>query len=87
TDLFNAQLDAIYRSVGVRLANAANAFGIDDATSKRPFDGRLFSMNVANVCRLTWMCPSSTSPVARDIHPNLAGYSVLARAFEAALHT
>lgn len=85
TDLFNAQLDATYRNAGVQIANAADAFGIDDATSTSTFDGRLFPTNVANVCRLTWMCPSSSSLFAQNIHPNLVGYLALARAFEASL--
>jgi hypothetical protein len=37
--------------------------------------------DVASTCQLTWMCPSAAGQAA-DIHPNTAGYRLIAATFE-----
>ena len=75
---FNHLLEGIYRRAGVRLADVASAFRITDTTlvGSTP-------RNVILECRWTWICIGA--PLGADIHPNSAGYRVIARAFARAL--
>lgn len=81
SDIFNAQLDATFRTAGIKIANVAGAFDSHATTPKVLFDGALLPRNVATICSLTWMCPSPKRN-GQNIHPNAAGYAVIARAFE-----
>lgn len=79
----NARLTAAYRAAGVRVADVAAAFdsgNFTDTVTTRAW-GPL-PVNVANVCTLTWFCDDRHT---FDVHPNTAGYRVIADAFLAAL--
>lgn len=84
TDIFNAQLEATFRNAGLKVADVAGAFDTHVTTPKVSFEGALLPRNVATVCSLTWMCPNPKS-TSQNIHPNAAGYAVIARAFERVL--
>lgn len=66
---FNSLLGGIYASAGDPVADVQSAFGT--------LDGLAASADL--ICLLTWMCSSPNLP---NIHPNEAGYSVIATAFE-----
>jgi lysophospholipase L1-like esterase len=65
---FNDVLDSAY---GKGLADVETAF---QTTNPTPVGG--IPLNVLRICQWTWMCTS-----AADIHPNTAGYGVIAQAF------
>lgn len=74
----------VYQSFGIRVANVFAAFRTADFGHEQavPGFGRL-PRNVAAVCRWTWEC--TPPPRGPNLHPNPAGYRVIARAFLAAL--
>jgi lysophospholipase L1-like esterase len=80
---FDAELAAVYRSSGDRVADVTGAFATTDFASRVliPRIG-LVPVNVADVCRWTWTC--ARPPRGPNKHPNEAGYRVVARAFLAA---
>jgi lysophospholipase L1-like esterase len=71
----NRTLLAIYRRFGVPMADVSTAF---DMTSTRAVDvhGTTEPENAARVCALTWMC--APHPYGPNLHPNDAGYQVIA---------
>jgi lysophospholipase L1-like esterase len=71
TNALNAIESAEYAVFGVRIADVSAAFRTNDFS--RPA-GQL-PVNVANICRLTFMCAIG------NIHPNLAGYQLIADTF------
>jgi lysophospholipase L1-like esterase len=74
----NDRLEAVYATAGDPVADVEGAFATTDFTlvSGTP-------RNVVNVCMWTWMC--APPPLGPDIHPNTAGYAVMAQAFLAAV--
>lgn len=81
---FNQVLQNAYQQAGYRVADVAGAFQITafSPTVALPGFGDV-PTNVATVCQLTWMC--APAPVGPNIHPNAAGYAVIANAVEAQL--
>ncbi len=77
TDQLNAVESAAYRRAGFRVAQVAAAFQTDNF--QVPKNSSL-PVNVVRVCALTWMCGAKP-----NVHPNTAGYSVIARSFAEAL--
>ncbi|MGW4483448.1 GDSL-type esterase/lipase family protein [Amycolatopsis sp. NPDC004368] len=73
----NGVLAGIYGQAHVSLADVETAFHTTD------FSGTDVPLNVATICSLTFMC--APAPVGPNIHPNDAGYGVLADAVEAQL--
>jgi lysophospholipase L1-like esterase len=73
----NRTLQSIYRRFGVPMADVSTAF---DMTSTRMVDahGTTEPENAARVCALTWMC--APQPYGPNLHPNDAGYQVIAEA-------
>ncbi len=71
---FNAVLQSVY-AAGDPVADVETAFSTTDWTL---IDG--VPLNVLRICEWTRMCTSSP-----DIHPNTAGYGVIAQAFEQVL--
>ena len=71
----NAVLDQTYRAAGVPYADVTRAF---HAAQFWPRIGGL-PLNVALVCRWTWMC--TPPPLGPDPHPNAEGYGAIARTF------
>jgi lysophospholipase L1-like esterase len=68
----NPALEHVYTAYSVPVADVAGAFSTADFTlapSGVP-------LNVERICNWTWMCAIG------DLHPNAAGYSVIAQAFE-----
>lgn len=78
-DRFNTLLSAVYARAGVLVANVPAAFGIGAPTTAALGAHRMVPLDVAKVCSLTWMCRE------RNLHPNAAGYQVIADAIAAAL--
>jgi lysophospholipase L1-like esterase len=74
----NEFMTGLYRQAGVGVADVERAFRLTDTTRTRGTP-----RNVALECRWTWVC--ADPPVGPDIHPNSAGYRVIARAFLRAL--
>jgi lysophospholipase L1-like esterase len=71
---FNDALEGVYEAAGDPVADVEQAFGTTDFT----LDGGT-PANVLLICRWTWMC--APPPLGPDIHPNAAGYGVIAQAF------
>ncbi len=78
-----AQLNGVIAGVagafGAPVADVSAAYSTTDWTLV-PFGGMTVPLNVARICQWTWMC----TPY-QDIHPNDAGYAVMARAVVAVL--
>jgi len=70
----NPTLKQIYTDYSVPVADVETAFSTTDWT---PVNG--IPLNVERICEWTWMCSIF------DLHPNTAGYDVIAQAFEQVL--
>jgi lysophospholipase L1-like esterase len=82
-DQLNAELETVYRSDGIAMANVPGAFKTA-AINEVPLDDvGTVPQNVASACTLTWMC--AKPPWGPDDHPNNAGYRAIAVAIEGAL--
>jgi lysophospholipase L1-like esterase len=79
----NGDLSTIYRSFGISMADVSKQFsGAAKGHVLVPGLG-LVPPNVARVCELTWMCHLNSAPA--NIHPDDAGYAVIAAAIAAVL--
>jgi lysophospholipase L1-like esterase len=79
--LFNAMLQGLYEGVSAPVADVAAAFEAENFTPV-PGAGGL-PVNVILACQWTWMC--APPPIGPNIHGNLQGYAVIAKAFLAVL--
>jgi lysophospholipase L1-like esterase len=81
----NESLAQLYRNGKFRVANVDTAFHTYDLSSTNSLAGHPgpVPVDVAQVCRLTWMC--APPPRGPNIHANDAGYALIARTFAAAL--
>jgi lysophospholipase L1-like esterase len=77
---FNDLLESLYAAAGDPVADVESAFSTTDVGDA---DGDGVPDDVEQVCAWTWRCASP--PHGPDIHPNNAGYGVIAHAFEHAL--
>ena len=76
----NDALEGAYRTADDPVANVEGAFAVTDFSDSVTLTGfGAVPLNVYNACTLTWFCTLG------DIHPNDAGYDLIAQAFEAAL--
>jgi lysophospholipase L1-like esterase len=75
---FNVLLGSIYQVFGVPVADIAQAFRIYNFL---PVPGENVPVNVFLTLAWTWM--GAPAPIGPDIHPNAAGYAVIASAFAA----
>jgi lysophospholipase L1-like esterase len=75
---FNDLLEGIYAAAGDPVADVESAFSATDTTV---VDG--LPLDVLRVCQWTWLCVPP--PHGPDLHPNAAGYAVIAQAFLRAL--
>jgi lysophospholipase L1-like esterase len=73
---FNLLLEAVYGAFGVPVADVARAFRIYNFT---PVPGENLPVNVFLTLAWTWM--AAPAPFGPDVHPNAAGYAVIAGAF------
>src|SRR5262249_49886301 len=71
----NDVLESVYSSGGNPVADVETAFSTTDFT----LQPNALPLNVERVCAWTWMCSIA------NIHPNTAGYVVIANAFEQVL--
>jgi len=78
-DRFNTLLASIYTRAGVSAANVPAAFSVGAPSTVALGAHGIVPLDVAKVCNLTWMCRE------RNLHPNAAGYQVIAEAIAAAL--
>jgi len=76
TVFFNNVLAQIYAAARVPVADVQAAF---QTTNFTPVPPSGLPLNVTLICALTWMC--APSPVGPNIHPNVAGYWVIAGTF------
>lgn len=77
---FNALLKAKYAAGGAPVADVERTFltsDFQDMITLNPFG--LVPLNVAVICKLTWMC--AAPPVGPNIHANVAGYAAIAVTF------
>jgi lysophospholipase L1-like esterase len=71
---FNDFLEGFYTDAGMPVADVESAFSSTDLTLVGGVP-----RNVVLVCQWTWLC--APPPFGGDLHPNAAGYAVIARAF------
>lgn len=76
----NDTLTAVYHDAGVPVADVAGAFGDGERVSATGPEGTVAARAAARTCALTWMC--QPAPFGPDVHPNAAGYAVIAAAIE-----
>jgi lysophospholipase L1-like esterase len=75
-DELDATLRSIYLHFGIQMANVSTAF---DTSGGTPVRGESSGPSAGTrVCELTWMC--AHRPYGPNLHPNDAGYRVIARA-------
>jgi lysophospholipase L1-like esterase len=85
TTALNAVLARAYKAAGIPVANVAAAFKTGTVVPLVTYGGKRLPLDVADVCRWTWMCPLPSTHGTANIHPNTTGYAVIAAAFEAVL--
>jgi lysophospholipase L1-like esterase len=79
---FNGVLESIYSSFEVPVADVARAYRITNFTTVPDLD---LPLNV--LLTLTWTWTGAPPPLGPDIHPNAAGYAVIAGAFAKTIAT
>jgi hypothetical protein len=79
----NATLHSIYTSAGVAMASVGTAFESRNVSRVSMAGEGMVPQNVASTCELTWMC--EPPPFGPNIHPNAAGYAMIATAIEGVL--
>ncbi|MEO9180651.1 MAG: SGNH/GDSL hydrolase family protein [Acidimicrobiales bacterium] len=79
----NSELGTIYRSFGMPMADVAKQFGGTTRGHVVVPGLGVVPPSVARVCALTWMC--HVDSVRANIHPDDAGYAVIAAAIAAVL--
>lgn len=72
---FNALIDRVYATAGMKVADVFAAFQTSDFGSH----GASLPRNVALLCQWTWEC--ATAPRGPNQHANQAGYQVIATEF------
>ena len=77
---FNDLLASLYAAAGDPVADVESVFSTTDVGDA---DGDGVPEDVERVCAWTWRCASP--PHGPDIHPDTAGYGVIAQAFEEVL--
>lgn len=79
---FNSVLESIYESFAVPVADVARAYQITNFTLIPDLD---LPVNV--LLALTWTWVGAPPPLGPDVHPNAAGYAVIAGAFAKTIAT
>ena len=79
----NDVMHAAYAKAGLPMADVGAAFDLDNTAPVAAGGLGTVPTNVARVCALTWMC--TASPFGPNLHPNDAGYRVIAGALAATL--
>jgi lysophospholipase L1-like esterase len=80
----NAILENGYSQADYKVADVAGVFKTTQFSPEVPLPGAgQVPLNVARICRFTWMC--AAAPVGPNVHPNAAGYAIIARALSSAI--
>jgi lysophospholipase L1-like esterase len=79
----NEALRSVYTNAGVAMANVGTAFESHNVARVNMVGKGKVPENVANACELTWMCEAP--PFGPNLHPNDAGYEMIASAIESQL--
>jgi lysophospholipase L1-like esterase len=80
---FSNMIEAIYAAAGSPVADVETAFSVTDFTDTAVLPGfGPVPQSVYSVCTLTWAC---NAQFGFNIHPNSAGYAVIAQAFATVL--
>jgi lysophospholipase L1-like esterase len=78
--VFNSLEKSVYRAAGFRMADSDAVWHTDDLSTMVPLSPYgTVPLNVAEICTFTYMCSQG------NIHPNRAGYALIAEAFLKAL--
>ena len=80
-DRLNAELSSVYARAGALVADVPAAYGTARTTPVELAGHGAVPYGVARICALTWMCD------AHNLHPDPAGYQVIADAVAMALGT
>lgn len=81
--LLNRTLASVYAAYGIPMVDVAQAFQMNQTSPTRLAGVGRVPLNVAQACRLTWMC--RPAPLPANMHPNDAGYQAIAAAIAAVL--
>jgi lysophospholipase L1-like esterase len=79
----NTTLVSAYTGAGATVADVPSAFDTTDQQPTTLAGYGTVPADVARVCTLTWACAGS--PFPGNVHPNAAGYQVVAGAVAGAL--
>lgn len=81
--LLNSTLASVYAAYSVPMVDVATTFKMTQTTPTVVAGVGTVPLNVAETCRLTWMCQQP--PLGPNMHPNDAGYQAIAGAIAAVL--
>ena len=81
--LLNSALASVYTAYSVPMVDVATTFKMTQTTPTVFTGVGTVPLNVAETCRLTWMCQQP--PLGPNMHPNNAGYQAIAGAIVAVL--
>jgi lysophospholipase L1-like esterase len=79
----NQTLQDVYSSFKIPVADVASAFSLGASHSANLHKISDSTPQSSAVCTLTWMCVPA--PFGPNVHPDDAGYRVIAKAIEAVL--
>ncbi len=79
----NTALHGVYANADIEMASVATAFETHNVERVSMVGRRRVPENVMTACELTWMC--EPPPFGPNLHPNDAGYAMIASAIEGVL--
>jgi lysophospholipase L1-like esterase len=79
---FNDTLRSAFAAADVPMAGVANGYATSNTAPVSTAAWGTVPVDVSRICHLTWMC---APPLRPNIHPNAAGYRVIADAINAAI--
>ncbi|HEV3267617.1 MAG TPA: SGNH/GDSL hydrolase family protein [Acidimicrobiales bacterium] len=79
----NEVLRTVYVNADVAMANVGATFESHNVERVNMVGEGMVPVNVANTCAFTWMC--APPPFGPNLHPNDAGYAMIASAIEGVL--
>lgn len=81
--LLNSTLASVYASFSIPMVDVGAAFDMTRTTPTTLTGVGTVPLNVAQACRMTWMC--RPHPLPANMHPNNSGYQAIAAAIAAVL--
>ncbi|MGA2306346.1 MAG: hypothetical protein ABSH29_19495 [Acidimicrobiales bacterium] len=79
---FNDTLRSAFAAADVPMADVASAYATSNTVPVSTAAWGTIPVDVSRICNLSWMC---APPLRPNIHPNAAGYQVIADAINAAI--